>query len=105
MGEGVRGAGDPRRDPSCDLCEAARLTDWYYEDDVCWIAECEACFVPMVVWKQHDPNPPQEIRAVLFECLSDVAGRVLASEFWIDDHLRSIPDHYHAHARRRPSRV
>ena len=87
---------------ACELCEAARLTDWYYEDEVCWIAECEACFVPMVVWKRHDPNPPEEIRVVLFDCLSSVARRVLANEFWIDDRLRSIPDHFHAHARRRP---
>ncbi len=87
---------------ACELCEAARFTEWYYEDDLCWVAECEACFVPMVVWKRHDPNPPEEIRVVLFGCLSDVADRVLAREYWIDDRLRSIPDHYHAHARVRP---
>ena len=28
---------------TCELCEAARFTPWYYEDDVCWVAECEAC--------------------------------------------------------------
>jgi hypothetical protein len=32
--------------------------------------------------------------------LSVVAER-FDHEVWIDDHLRSIPDHYHAHARRR----
>ena len=21
----------------CDLCEAARITEWFHEDDVCWI--------------------------------------------------------------------
>jgi hypothetical protein len=29
-------------------------------------------------------------------------GRDDMGRFWIDDTLRSIPDHYHAHARRRP---
>ena len=29
----------------CDLCEAARITPWFHEDDVCWIAECEICDV------------------------------------------------------------
>ena len=47
----------------------ARLTEWYHEDDDCWVAECEACYVPMVVWKRHDPNPPEEIRVVLHHCL------------------------------------
>ena len=42
---------------SCDLCAAARLTPWWYEDDVCWIAECESCSVPMVVWKLHGATP------------------------------------------------
>ena len=86
----------------CELCEAARLTEWYLEDDLCWVAECEACFVPMVVWKRHDPNPPEEVRVVLLQRLSAVADRVLSGEYWIDDRLRSIPGHYHAHARRRP---
>ena len=45
-------------EPACELCAADRVTEWFYEDDECWIAECEACYVPMVVWKRHDPNPP-----------------------------------------------
>ena len=85
----------------CELCEASRLTEWYHEDDLCWIAECEACFVPMVVWKRHDPNPPEEVRVVLYQRLTDVADSVLGTEYWIDDRLRTIPTHYHAHARRR----
>src|SRR5208283_2546078 len=45
-------------DPTCDLCEAARLSVWHHEDDVCWVADCEVCGVPMVVWKHHGPTPP-----------------------------------------------
>ena len=44
----------------CDLCEAARITPWFHEDDVCWIAECEICYVPMVVWRLHGTEPPAE---------------------------------------------
>ena len=44
-------------DPSCDLCEAARLSEWHHEDDVCWVADCEVCGVPMVVWKHHGAGP------------------------------------------------
>ena len=34
-----------RPDGQCELCEAARLTTWYHEDDICWVAECEICAV------------------------------------------------------------
>jgi hypothetical protein len=46
---------------TCDLCEAARLTRWYSEDVVCWVADCEICAVPMVVWRRHaiDPSPDE----------------------------------------------
>ena len=110
-------------DPNCELCEAAPITERYYEDDLCWVAECESCFVPMVVWKHHDPNPPEEVRAVLIERLlltveqlapggdaaaSSADERRSGSDpspvrrrWFVDDRLRSIPTHYHAHARRR----
>ena len=44
----------------CDLCEAARITPWFHEDDICWIAECEICAVPMVVWRGHGVEPPAD---------------------------------------------
>lgn len=43
----------------CELCEAAVLTTRYYDDDACWIADCEVCRVPMVVWRVHDAAPPR----------------------------------------------
>ena len=90
-------------DPDCELCQAHRMTEWYYEDDLCWVAECEACCVPMVVWKKHDPNPPEEVRAVLRARLTSVATPLLQSEVevWVDENMRTIPAHYHAHARPR----
>lgn len=86
---------------ACELCAAARLTEWFYEDELCWIAECEACAVPMVVWRVHDPAPPADIKAALHGRLADVVAQFFVDEHWIDDNLRSIPDHYHAHARPR----
>jgi len=60
----------------------------------------------MVVWKWHDPSPPEEVRVVLLDHLRDivVAMYTFGSNehgFWIDEHMRTIPDHYHAHARPR----
>lgn len=89
-------------DPACELCQAAPITERYYEDDLCWVAECEACFVPMVVWKAHDPHPPEEVRVVLLTQLRRVASSLFSDDWFVDDRLRTIPEHYHAHARRRP---
>ena len=85
----------------CELCDAARMTEWFYEDDVCWVAECESCSVPMVVWKVHDPAPPEALRAVLHERLAAVVAEHYVDEHYVDDRLRTIPAHYHAHARPR----
>ena len=54
----------------CDLCEAARITPWYHEDDICWIAECEICATPMVVWRGHGTEPPAEELAHMHEQLA-----------------------------------
>lgn len=84
----------------CDLCEGAVITTRYYEDDLCWIADCEICLVPMVVWRSHDATPPDEVKSQLLEALEAVANRELGAGNWgFDDHMRNIPDHYHAHAR------
>jgi hypothetical protein len=84
---------------NCDLCEAARITPWFHEDDVCWIAECEICYVPMVVWRFHGIEPPSDHLAHMHRELARVAGDCLTVEHYVDDNMRNIPDHYHAHAR------
>lgn len=85
--------------PACELCEAARITEWFYEDDACWVAECVICAVPMIVWKEHDPRPPAHVKAVLHERLALVVEEHFEFSHWVDDNMRRIPDHYHAHAR------
>jgi len=85
----------------CELCAAARFTEWFYEDEECWIAECESCSVPMVVWRVHDPAPSPEVRARLHARLAAVAAAHFEDAHVVDDHLRTIPSHYHAHARPR----
>ena len=87
--------------PSCELCEAAPYTAWYYEDDECWIAECDACSVPMVVWRRHDASPPDDVRRRLHDRLATVVAEQFTDEIWIDENMRTIPTHYHAHARAR----
>jgi hypothetical protein len=85
---------------ACELCEAAVVTTRYFDDETCWIADCEVCLVPMVVWRVHDAAPPDEVRRHLHDVLGAVADAELGEGGWkIDDHMRNVPDHYHAHAR------
>lgn len=84
----------------CELCEAARITPWHYEDDVCWVADCEVCDTPMVVWKSHGPTPPDDQREHMLEQLRRVATSLFGEDgFSIDGVMRQIPDHFHAHGR------
>jgi hypothetical protein len=83
----------------CDLCEAARITPWFYEDEICWIAECEICATPMVVWRSHGTEPPLAELAHMMEQLASVVAEHFTYEHYVDDNMRNIPDHYHAHAR------
>jgi hypothetical protein len=88
--------------PSCELCEAARLTAWYHEDDICWVADCEICDVPMVVWQEHGPAPADNERSHMLAVLERVAVEKFGPDgFTVDPVMRQIPDHFHAHARDR----
>jgi hypothetical protein len=86
----------------CELCEAARMTVWHHEDDVCWVADCEVCDVPMVVWNEHGSQPPEAELEHMLAALSRVAGERFGNgAFTVDRVMRQIPGHFHAHARDR----
>jgi hypothetical protein len=86
----------------CELCEAARFTTWYHEDELCWVADCEACDVPMVVWRSHGAEPPREDVDHMLGHLQRVAAEHFGPEGYVlDTVMRQVPDHFHAHARRR----
>ena len=92
------GTGEFTRVAGCDLCRAARMTPWHHEDEICWIAECDVSDVPMVVWRWHGTTPPPEHLEHMRARLHDVA-QAEVGEYYVDDHMRNIPDHWHAHAR------
>jgi hypothetical protein len=91
-------SGEGVKDAQCDLCEAAKITPWFYEDEICWIAECELCTTPMVVWRWHGTEPSANDLAHMHERLAKVAEATVGA-FYVDDNMRNIPDHYHAHGR------
>ncbi len=82
----------------CELCEAAELTRRFGSDDVCWIAECDGCATPMVVWNHHGVDPSPAESAHMLAALERVAAAEYG-DYWIDPNRRSIPDHWHVHAR------
>lgn len=54
----------------------------------------------MVVWKFHDPAPQPAAKERMIGHLSSVADALMgADSYRIDDVMRQIPDHFHAHAR------
>lgn len=65
---------------------------------MCWIADCEICATPMVVWRHHGTEPAAEDRAHMAAQLDRVARQVFG-DHWVDGEMRNIPDHFHAHAR------
>ena len=84
----------------CELCRADRYTHWYYEDEHCWVADCEVCAVPMVVWNGHGTEPGETVVEHLMQQLSFAAIERFGTEAWkIDRTMRQVPDHFHAHAR------
>jgi hypothetical protein len=88
------------RDGGCLLCAAERITPWYHEDDVCWVADCEICATPMVVWRWHGTNPPAPDLEHMLDRLATVADEVFDGHY-VDGNMRNIPGHFHAHARPR----
>lgn len=78
------------------------MTRWYHEDDVCWVADCEVCDVPMVVWREHGTEPPDDALAHMLATLERVGAERFGDghgAFTVDRNMRQIPDHFHAHAR------
>jgi predicted protein tyrosine phosphatase len=96
---------DPPPSPPCELCTAEQLTPRLHEDNVCWVALCETCDVPMVVWKQHGTDPSGDELDHMGRHLGRIAESFFGSAWHVDTSMRSIPDHFHAHARATTTRT
>lgn len=91
----------------CELCEAKPLTRRYWEDGICWIADCKTCGpgVPMAVYREHGRMPSPRHLDHMLEQLRLCAQPGV--RYRLDDSMESIPDHFHVHlrpvrSRRRP---
>jgi hypothetical protein len=91
--------GSSMSEDDCLLCRAEQVTARLFEDEECWVADCLVCATPMVVWRVHG-HPDPEVQARLLEHLERLAATRYGDEgYWVDDRMRRIPDHWHAHAR------
>lgn len=77
----------------CPLCEARKLTRWYYEGDHFWIADCEICGAPIIVAKGHKKNVPKRIRDLMKEKAREIFGKNIDFQ----KEQRRIKDHFHWH--------
>ncbi len=78
------------------------MTVWHHRDEVCWVADCEVCDTPMVVWWRHGPEPPGPSAEHMLAALARVADERLGAGTWrLDAVMRQVPEHFHAHARPR----
>ncbi|MDY7102549.1 MAG: hypothetical protein S0880_15320 [Actinomycetota bacterium] len=90
---------EPGNGRTCELCEAARFTHWYHEDDVCWVADCEACDTPMVVWKRHGTEPADAEVEHMLARLREAGAARFDDGGKVDRTMRQVPEHFHAHVR------
>jgi len=77
----------------CELCKRERLTQWFHEDDICWVAICKTCGVPMIVLKRHTMEPTEEE----LRHLEEVVRRLFGDTARVRKTQRKIPDHLHWH--------
>ncbi len=62
------------------------MTQWYHEDETCWVADCEVCDVPLVVWRSHGAEPPEDEVAHMLARLGEVANQVTRGLLFVGQH-------------------
>ena len=87
---------------TCELCTLERKINIYIEDDHYIIMDCDSCFVPMMVWKDHTMSLPDPDIGVMLESQLSSCARMRWGDipFFIDKKQRAILDHLHWHARK-----
>ena len=86
---------------NCELCTLERKMNIYIEDDCYIIMDCDSCFVPMMVWKDHTMSLPNPDLSVMLESQLSSCARMRWGDipFFIDKKQRAVLDHLHWHAR------
>ena len=87
----------------CELCIKEHITEWFHEDVLCWIAECNSCRPDIIVVHQHHKK---DFDPIEIDCIEKEAEKVANKQFgsgnWkFDFARRKIPNHAHFHIRKK----
>ena len=79
----------------CDLCILEEKTEWFYEDDIFMVIQCETCHDKMIVLKFHQSQ---------LDYYQSLRLLTLVEEFGADrtkvDFIRDrYPQHFYCHLR------
>jgi len=87
---------------TCELCILENKTNIYIDDDLYIIMDCDSCFVPMMVWKDHTMSLPDPDIGVMLESQLSSCARMRWGDtpFFIDKKQRAVLEHLHWHARK-----
>jgi len=87
---------------NCELCNLEKKTKWYYEDDNWIICDCLMCKEPMLIYRKHTMNIPEEDLSYIFHLLRydfespqylfGTRGKLIFRTF-----QKKIKDHFHWH--------
>lgn len=89
---------------TCPLCDLKRRTRWYHEDRTCRVVRSldldGAKMRLMVVPKEHGMGD-RFMKTCCIRTLKEVANRLMREygPYDIEVTMRSVKDHWHAHAR------
>ncbi|MCK4358985.1 MAG: hypothetical protein KAW92_09625 [Candidatus Cloacimonetes bacterium] len=86
-----------KKKKECELCKAEKLTHWYYEDDLIWIADCKTCKCPMTVLRKHHKTFTNEEKFYIIDKIMELFGRTAYK--YIDWNMKTIKNHAHCHLR------
>ena len=82
----------------CPLCAPVeKRTNWYFEDNICWVADCESCGIPMVVLKRHETLP--EIYEQVH--MNNITRLLFGEKRKIRSTMKKIKNHYHFHVEKK----
>ena len=79
---------------ACELCKGPRPgEDLLYRDSEFWVALCDTCKVPMLVYNRHREWDPDTLNRAI-HIMED-----LFPDYKVDTARRKIPQHPHLHSR------
>ena len=85
----------------CELCVLNNKTNIHIENEFFIIMDCDSCFVPMIVWKNHTMSIPEPDVNMMEIFLTECAEQFYdGTPFFIDKKQRAVLDHLHWHARK-----